>query len=107
MGPGLPMIRPAERRFPLWLVLALAATLGAAPSASADPAGFAFLKVPAGARASAMGGAYASVAEGIEGAWWNPAALEGTHGVQVMATHYEYLASLRHDQFAMAGRMFG
>ena len=107
MGPGLPMIRPAARRFLPLLTLVLAAPLGPASRVSADPAGFAFLKVPAGARASAMGGAYASVAEGIEGAWWNPAALEGAHGVSVMATHYEYLASLRHDQFAMAGRMFG
>ncbi|MBI1798384.1 MAG: PorV/PorQ family protein, partial [Candidatus Eisenbacteria bacterium] len=74
--------------------------------AAADPAGFAFLKVPASARASAMGGAYASVADGVDGALWNPAALEGVKGVQILASHYEYFANLRHEQFTVAGRMF-
>jgi hypothetical protein len=87
--------------------LAVLVGISAAAVAFADPAGFAFLKVPAGARASAMGGAYAAIAEGVEGAWWNPAALEGTHGIQVEASHFEYLADLRHDQFAIGGRLFG
>jgi hypothetical protein len=78
-----------------------------AVSASADPAGFAFLKVPAGARASGLGGAYASVADGLEGVFWNPAALEGVKGLQIVGSHYEYLEQLRHDQFAVGGRMFG
>ena len=85
----------------------LALALVAPGPAAADPAGFAFLKVPAGARASAMGGAFASLAEGVEGAWWNPAALEGARGVQLEASHFEYLASLRHDQFGLGGRLFG
>ncbi len=84
--------------------------LGAIPLAGvaiADPAGFAFLKVPAGARASAMGGAYSSVADGVEAIWWNPAGLAGADGVQVAASHDEYLASLRMDEFAVGGRMLG
>ncbi len=75
--------------------------------AGADVPGFAFLEVPAGARAAALGGAYASLAEGVEAAFWNPAGLEGTHGSQVTAAHTEFLQQLRHDQFAVAGRMFG
>lgn len=86
--------------------LAVIAALAAHP-ALADPTGFAFLKIPAGARAAGLGGAYTTIAEGAEGAWWNPAALEGTQGVQVAASHDEYLAALRHDQFAVAGRLFG
>lgn len=103
-------MHPSWRRGP---TIFLAACLGLAslavrtPGAAADPAGFAFLKIPAGARASAMGGAYASVAEGVEGSWWNPAALEGAKGIQIMASHDEYLASLRHDQFGVGGRLFG
>ena len=89
----------------VWLV-ALAALTIPRP-ASADPAGFAFLKIPAGARASAMGGAYASIAEGVEGSWWNPAALESAKGVQVIASHDEYLSTLRHDQFGVAGHLLG
>jgi len=87
--------------------IAAALSILMAGPALADPTGFAFLKIPAGARAAAMGGAYASVADGVEGAWWNPASLDGAQGVQVSASHDEYLASLRHDQFAVGGRLFG
>jgi hypothetical protein len=87
--------------------LATAALLALAPPALPAPAGFAFLDVPAGARAAGLGGAYASLAEGVEGAFWNPAALEGTHGFQMTAAHSEMFQSLRHDQFAIAGRMWG
>jgi len=73
----------------------------------AAPPGFAFLEVPAGARASAMGGAYASVAEGVDAAFWNPAGLAGVKGTQVSATHVEFFQGLRHDQFAVAGRLLG
>ena len=94
-------MRFALRLLPAFLIAASAA------AAAADPAGFAFLKVPAGARASALGGAYSSVADGLEGAFWNPAALDGVHGLQVVATHYEFLENLRHDQFAVGGRLLG
>ena len=69
--------------------------------------GFAFLEVPAGARASALGGAFSSLAQGVEAAFWNPAGLEGVKGIQITGTHVEYVQSLRHDQFAVAGRSFG
>jgi hypothetical protein len=87
-------------------LLVLTALAAAAP-ALADPAGFAFLKVPAGARASGLSGAYASLADGTEGIFWNPAALEGVKGIQVIGSHYEYLEKLRHDQFAVGWRMLG
>src|SRR5262245_9967067 len=76
-------------------------------AAYADPPGFTFLEVPAGARASAMGGAYASVAEGIEAAFWNPAGLAAIHGAQLTFSHYEFLAHLRHEQFGIGGKLFG
>jgi hypothetical protein len=73
----------------------------------AAPPGFAFLEIPTGARASALGGAYAALAEGAEAAFWNPAGLEATHGLQMMGGHTEWFEKLRHDHFALAGRMFG
>jgi uncharacterized protein UPF0164 len=76
-------------------------------AARADVPGFAFLEVPAGARAAALGGAYGALAEGVEAAFWNPAGLAGTHGSQLTAAHTEFFQQLRHDQFAVAGRMFG
>ena len=72
-----------------------------------DPAGFTFLEVPAGARASALGGAYATRALGVEAAFWNPAGLAAVKGVQVVASHYEFLGPLRYAQFGAAQRMFG
>ena len=68
-----------------WLLLALSALL--ATPAAADPPGFAFLEVPGGARAAALGGAYASLARGAEAAFWNPAGLGQFEGSQFTATH--------------------
>src|SRR5881296_3647670 len=87
---------------PLVLSLALAAQPALAASA-----GFAFLEVPTGARASAMGGAYASLGQGVEAAFWNPAGLDRVRGVQMMGGHYELFEKLRQDHFAVAGRWFG
>lgn len=91
----------------LLLMALLAGTLFAPRRAGSDPSGFAFLEVPAGARASALGGAYSSLAQGVDAAFWNPAGLEGVHGLEVTGSHYEFFENLRHDQFAVAGRMFG
>lgn len=86
------------------LVLAL---LGLPLAALAGPAGFAFLEIPAGARASAMGGATCSLAQGAEAIYLNPAGLAADRGVEVVASHYEYFESLRHDQFAAGGILGG
>jgi hypothetical protein len=78
-----------------------------AAQAGAAPPGFAFLEVPAGARAAALGGAYVSLADGVDGAFWNPAALAGVRGTQVTGSHTEFVQSLKHDQFAVAGQLLG
>jgi hypothetical protein len=83
------------------------AILLAAPAAHAAPPGFAFLEVPAGARASAMGGAFMALADGVDAAFWNPAGLSGVQGTQLSATHFEFFQGLRHEQFALAGQFFG
>ena len=90
-------------RFSLLALIAVAL-----PSlAFADTPGFAFLNVPAGARAAGLGGAYATVAEGVEGAYWNPAGLGFAKGIQLFAGHQEYIQGLRHEQVAVAGRTLG
>jgi hypothetical protein len=83
------------------------ATVSLAATAWAAPSGFAFLQVPAGARAAAMGGAYLSIAQGAEAAFWNPAGLADFTGTQFTATHIETYEHLRHEQVAVAGRLFG
>ncbi len=82
------------------------AAAGSAPALAAPP-GFAFLEVPATARAAALGGAYSAVAEGAEAAFWNPAGLALGSGTQLSATHVESFVGLKHDQVAFAGRMWG
>ena len=88
------------------LMLAMPMAVLAAPVLAEQP-GFAFLEVPAGARAAAMGGAYSSVARGAEAAFWNPAGLAEFDGTQFVGTHTETYTHLRHEQVALAGRLFG
>jgi hypothetical protein len=92
-----------RRAVPTLVALLIAA---ASTSRAATP-GFAFLEVPAGARGASMGGAYASVTNGPDAAFWNPAALVGVEGLQASATHIEFLGHLRHEQFVLASRHFG
>ena len=91
----------------LHIVVLAAAAAALATPALADQPGYAFLEVPAGARAAAMGGAYASVARGADAAFWNPAGLAQFEGTQFSGTHSETYTHLRHEQVAVAGRMFG
>jgi hypothetical protein len=76
-------------------------------AADAAPPGFAFLEIPTGVRAAALGGAYSSLAQGAEAAFWNPAGLRDTRGLEISGGHVEWIESLRHDHFALAGRAFG
>jgi hypothetical protein len=91
-------------RFALPLTFLLVTGAGAA---SADPSAFAFLEVPAGARAAALGGAYTSLASGAEAPFWNAAGLSTTRGFELAASHEEFFQTLRHDQFAIAGPAWG
>ena len=88
------------------LAVAAALVVAAGPVQAAQ-SGFAFLEVPAGARAAAMGGAYSAVASGADAAFWNPAGLARFDGTQFTATHTETYENLRQEHVAIAGRMFG
>ena len=88
-------------------ILCAALLLPAARPATCAPPGFAFLEVPAGARAAALGGAFTTLARGVEASFWNVAALDQVRGIQIAGTHAEYVQTLRHEQFALAGRLFG
>ena len=82
-----------------WTRLALAALLAAASGpAVAQKVGttsFQFLKVMPTARATAMGDAYATLAEGAEAVFWNPAGLATARAHEISATHIPYLADTR------------
>jgi hypothetical protein len=91
-------LRP--RRFPIAALLL--GLLFAARPVSADPPGFTFLEVPAGARAAALGGAYGSLARGAEAVFWNAGGLADVAGLEITGSHVEYFQQLRHEQFALA-----
>lgn len=91
----------------LHIVTAVVTAAVFASAAHADPPGFAFLEIPAGARASAMGGAFGSVAVGVEAAFWNPAGLAGVKGLELTGSHYELVNGLRAAQVAVAGEVYG
>ncbi|OPL19377.1 MAG: hypothetical protein AVO35_10855 [Candidatus Aegiribacteria sp. MLS_C] len=68
--------------------------LSAAPLL-AGTAGFAFLQVPAGARAVAMGGAFTAVPGDPMGLYWNPATLAGLQGQMFTSTYTGYLMDMQ------------
>jgi len=88
-------------------LLATAALLAFVARPAAAGPGFAFLEIPAGARASAMGGAYASVARGAEAALWNPAGLAGLARAELSGSHAELDQKLHYDAVVFAGRLWG
>jgi len=98
---------PRRFRASLFLACAGLALAWSPRVAPAAPPGFAFLEIPSGARVSALAGAGESFAEGVDAAFWNPAALDQVKGIQVEGSHYELYQNLRHDDFAVAGRLFG
>ncbi|HOX87340.1 MAG TPA: PorV/PorQ family protein [bacterium] len=61
-----------------------------------------FLKIETSPRAAAMGGAYISVVEGAEAAYYNPAALAWIPRMDLAFTHTEWFADIRHDYVAGA-----
>lgn len=77
---------------------------------NAGTAGAQFLRVPAGARAVAMGKAYVSLATDGVAPLWNPAGIMRTPGRKnFFASHTEYTAGidLHHAAFHMRGQNFG
>jgi len=96
---------PFRFRLSTFLV-AVAAVLGVCTAHAAQP-GFAFLDIPAGARASAMGGAYSAVVHDADAALWNPAALDGVSRVEVSGSHAELQSQLHYDAVVFGGRLWG
>lgn len=62
----------------------------------------AFLQIEPSARISSMGNAGVSIEGGLEGAYYNPAAIGSLEGRQVVFSHNNWLAGIRHDHVAAA-----
>jgi tetratricopeptide (TPR) repeat protein len=86
----------------LWPVLVLtAAMLMAAPArAGEESVSAVFLDEPAGARPSALGGAFAAVAEDVNAVYWNPAALSRVQRKELLLSHTQALVGFRNEYAA-------
>jgi len=60
-----------------------------------------FLEIGIGARAAAMGGAYAAIANDATALYWNPAGIAWIEGVQAEFMHSEWLAGTSFDYFGL------
>jgi len=88
-------------------LLLLSSSASLAQSGSGGSTGLAFLKFAAGSRASAMGEAFTAVADDAYATAWNPAGLNRMTTSQMVFTHTEWLADIRHEFIAFAFPAFG
>lgn len=87
--------RFAKRRISMKKILAAVTLAIISGSVSAGTAGFAFLQVPVGARAVAMGGAFTAVPGDPMGLYWNPATLAGMQEQMFTSTYTGYLMDMQ------------
>ena len=59
-----------------------------------------FLKIGAGARPIAMGGAYSAMIGDINSIYWNPAGISRIYGGEATFNHANWLADIKYDFFA-------
>jgi hypothetical protein len=64
-----------------------------------------FLTIGIGARANAMGGTFASVANDVTALHWNPAGIASLNNNQLALFHSDWIADLRHDFLGFAASL--
>lgn len=69
---------------------------------AAEPTGVNFLNIAVGARPASMAGAFVSIAEDIEAAYWNPAGLAQIENVQFTAMHLQWSSDIMYEFIAVA-----
>ncbi|HOX23065.1 MAG TPA: PorV/PorQ family protein, partial [Elusimicrobiales bacterium] len=82
----------------------LAAAASAFSSKAAGTTGSDFLNLGIGARPTSMGGAYAAVAEGAEGVYWNPAGLAQVQRFSASFMRASYVADISYNYLGVAQR---
>ena len=78
----------------------LAGSMAVALYAGAGSEAAAFLKIDSGARAAAMGGAYTAVGDDASSVFYNPAGAAFAVKNELMLSHGEWLAGLKHEHAA-------
>lgn len=90
------------------LALSALLALSAFPlSAEQIPTGAAFLKIPIGARAMGLGGAYTALGQDASAMAWNPSGLAGIKRVDIVAAHNQWIAGTQVSFAGYGQRLFG
>ena len=84
----------------LAIAVAFAGFMAPAVYSGAGSDAAAFLKIDAGARAAAMGGAFTAVGDDASSVFYNPAGPALADKNELMLSHSEWLEGLRHEQAA-------
>ena len=84
----------------LFIAVTLAGLLGPALYAGSGSEAAAFLKLDAGARAAAMGGAFTAVGDDASSVFYNPAGPALAHQQELMLSHSEWVAGLKNEHAA-------
>jgi len=87
------------KRSPGFALLAVLAVFAAPAPARADKYAGEFLKVPVGARAIGMGGAFVAVADDATASFWNPAGLVFLPYREVLFQHSEQFGGLENHDY--------
>lgn len=85
-----------------FLALAVAFLLVSAPPAHATKYAGEFLKIPVGARAMGMGGAFTAVSDDATAPWWNPAGMIYLPYREVLPQHSEKFGKLANHDYVGA-----
>lgn len=87
-----------------WAILiAVSALLGRTVIASDNGAAAAdFLNIGVGARATALGGAFTSVADDATASYWNPAGLTSVETIQLAFSHFAWYQDITYEYLAAA-----
>jgi hypothetical protein len=87
---------------PIRVLLAVCLTVAVAAPAGATKYAAEFLKIPVGARAVGMGGAFSAVADDATSPFWNPAGMVYLPYKEVFLQHAEQFGSLVNHNFGSA-----
>ncbi|HVM32820.1 MAG TPA: PorV/PorQ family protein [bacterium] len=81
----------------VWLCFLLLAPVSPSSADSVSSSGAQFLQIPAGVRASGMGGAFTALADDASAAYWNAAGLAQLSLPQISLSHVSYFESINYE----------
>lgn len=91
-----------NRKFLIVFVMLLGLSLNVSAFEKVGTTSFQFLKVYPGARASAMAGAFCSLANNSEAVFWNPAGIASVQGFEATVNYISWFMDIKHYAISAA-----